>query len=468
MPTTTRKLLPLLLVLAACSGADDTLAPIAPETGTLSDAQVTPALVRVLASHGFSGRVNDVLEQRLGRPINTELADLGRLLFFDPVLGLNDDNSCAGCHAPQHGFGDSQSIAIGIGNNGIVGAGRTGPRNQRRSPQLLNAAFFPRLMWNSRFRAHSGNPFDNSSDFHFPDPEGTSLSHLPHLLQAQAFIPPTERVEMAGFDFVGDNTTIRAEVARRVGQVADYARRLGGVFPEVRTGGVRYEHIGRAIAEFTFTLRFANAPIDQFARGSAGAMTLAQQRGALLFFGKAGCVRCHAVSGQSNEMFSDFEEHVVAVPQVAPLVSNVGFDGPGGNEDFGLEQMTGNPADRYAFRTSPLRNVALQSSFGHNGAYTRLADMVRHHLDAAASLAGYSPAAAGVAADLQGPMAPGAPLLSRLDARLRTPVRLTEEEFAQLVDFVGNGLLDPAARAGQLRRLIPAVLPSGKPVHQFQ
>ena len=45
-------------------------------------------------------------------------------------------------------------------------------------------------------------------------------------------------------------------------------------------------------------------------------------------------MRCHAVGGRSNEMFSDFREHVIAVPQVMPEVSNVSFDGPGANEDF--------------------------------------------------------------------------------------------------------------------------------------
>ena len=57
------------------------------------------------------------------------------------------------------------------------------------------------------------------------------------------------------------------------------------------------------------------------------------------------------------------------------------FDGPGEDEDFGLEQVTGDPADRYKFRTSPLRNVALQPAFFHNGAFTRLEDAIRHHLD---------------------------------------------------------------------------------------
>src|SRR4029079_14277506 len=104
-----------------------------------------------------------------------------------------------------------QSVAIGIDNNGVVGPGRTGPRNQRRSPMVINAVFYPTLMWNSRFNARSGNPFDNGPGFVFPDPEALSLSYQPHLLTAQAFIPPTERVEVAGFAFPGGNDDLRNE-----------------------------------------------------------------------------------------------------------------------------------------------------------------------------------------------------------------------------------------------------------------
>jgi cytochrome c peroxidase len=231
---------------------------------------------------------------------------------------------------------------------------------------------------------------------------------------------------------------------------------------------VTYEHIGHAIGEFTFSLNFANAPIDQYARGNRAAMTASQKRGALLFFGKAGCVDCHAVSGQSNEMFSDFREHVIGVPQIFPAQSNVSWDGPGGNEDFGLAQVTGNAYDRYAFRTSPIRNVSLQATFMHNGAYTRLEDAIRHHLDAATWATSYTPAAAGVAADLRGPMGPIDPVLERLDFRLRQPIDLTGAEFSQLVDFVKVGLTDPAATPSRLKALIPSSLPSGRAVHTFR
>jgi cytochrome c peroxidase len=427
------------------------------------------ALSAALARHGFTGTVEQTLEARLGRRINHQLAETGRLLFFDTVTGLNGDNNCSGCHAPTAGFGDTQSIAIGIDSNGLVGPGRAGPRNQRRAPMVVNNAFFPALMWNSRFASLSGDPFDNSQGFAFPEPEALGLSYLPHLLTAQAFIPPTERVEVAGFHFPGDSFAIRDEVIRRINEVPGYRARFGRTFASVRDGGpITFDMFGLAIAEFEFTLVFADAPIDRYARGQKHALTRDQKRGALLFFGAARCVECHAVSGGSNEMFSDFAQHVIGVPQIAPVSSNVVFDGPGEDEDFGLEQVTGNPADRYAFRTSPLRNAAVQPTFFHNGAFTRLEDAVRHHLDVFTSMREYSPAAAGVALDLAQRLGPIEPVLARVDPILAAPIRLTDEEFRQLVDFVRHGLLDRRATPAALRRLIPKSVPSGFPVLTFE
>jgi cytochrome c peroxidase len=432
-----------------------------------SDGDLDAELASVLDEEGFTGRIGRALEDRLGRRLDARLADLGRLLWFDTITGLNDDNACAGCHSPLRGFGDTQSIAIGIDNNGIVGADRTGPRNQRRSPMVLNAAFFPALMWNSRFKALSGDPFDNRHGFQFPAPEGLSLSYLPHLLDAQAFIPPTERVEVAGFSFPGDNSAIRGEVLRRLNDVEEYRRLFAQSFPQVRRGApITFDMFGRAIAEFEFTLVFADAPIDRFARGDRRAMTAAQKRGALLFFGTAGCVKCHAVAGRSNEMFSDFEPHVIAVPQIVPDVTNMAFDGAGANEDFGLEQITQNPADRYAFRTSPLRNVALQPTFCHNGAFVTLEAAIRHHLDVRASVEAYTPEA--LDEDLQGPTGPMDDVLARVDVRLEEPTELSEAEFDDLLAFVRGGLLDERAAPGRLRHLIPSHVPSGRPVLTFQ
>jgi len=469
------KVIIVLLVIAACGVMMSAPSQnVKAQSGSTNEGNnereiLNGQLTSVLRTLGFTGRIQSELVRRLGRPIDSRLADLGRITFHDSLLGLNNDNSCAGCHAAPVGFGDTQSIAIGVENNNIVGPERAGPRNQRRAPMLLNNAFYPTLMLNSRFASLSGDPFDNSAGFQFPAPEGLSLSFLPHLLTAQAFIPPTERPEMAGFGphVPTTNDGIRAAVVDRLNANTEYRQLFANIFSAVSTGGpITYEMLARAIAEFEFTLTFSDAPIDMFARGNQSAMSDSQKRGALLFFGRAGCVQCHAVSGDSNEQFSDFRQHVIGVPQLFPNFGNVLFDGPNANEDFGLEQVTGNPADRYAFRTSPLRNVKLQPTFFHNGAYTKLEDALRFHIDAIRSARQYNRAQAGVDSDLR--VGPIEPVLQRIDPLLATPVTLTNDEFEWLRDFVRDGLYDPRATRDRLRALIPNRLPSGRPLHIFQ
>jgi cytochrome c peroxidase len=429
---------------------------------------------------------------------------LGRLLWFDTAGGLHSDNTCGGCHSPANGFGDSQSIAIGVQNNNIVGPNRSGPRNQRRTPTAANTAFYPALMWNGRFFAPSGDPFDNSQGYTFPLPEGTTEfppDHplINHLLIAQAHIPPTELVEVAGFtgtagsiapefdqfdDGLGSpvpppdstgfrNEPIRQAVLGRLNSSAEYRRLFGELFPSVAAGGpIDFIMFSQAIAEFEFTLTFANAPIDRFARGDMKAMTVPQKKGALVFFGKGKCVQCHAVAGPANEMFSDFKNYVIGVPQVAPFFGvgqgNMIFDGPGKDEDFGLEQITANSADRYKFRASPLRNAALQPAFFHNGSFTRLADAIRHHLDVFSSARSYNPVSAGLDRDLTYRLGPIEPVLGRVHPLLTTPIDLRPEEFHNLVAFVRDGLLDERATKQNLCRLVPNRVPSGFPTMRFE
>jgi cytochrome c peroxidase len=434
-----------------------------------AQANIDQQLTTLLAQNGFTGTIESKLEQRLGRKIDQKLAALGGLAFHDKLLALHNDNACAGCHAANLGVGDSQSIAIGVDNNNIVGPNRTGPRNQRRAPMVLNNAFYTALMWNGRFSANSGDPFNNSGGFTFPPPEGNSLSGFKHLLIAQAFIPPTERPEMAGFGahVPGTNDGIRAAVVARLNANLEYRQEFAKIFPGVNNGGgITYDMLAKAIAEFEFTLTFADAPIDQYARGQKNALTSSQKQGALLFFGSAGCVQCHAVKGKSNEMFSDFKSHVAGVPQICPDVTNVAFDGPNGDEDFGLEQITGNSADRYKFRSSPLRNLKLQPTFFHNGAFTRLGDAIRFHINTIESARRYSPIEAGCDADLR--LAPVEPVLARLDSRLVNKINLSQTQFLTLLDFVENGLQDKQATFDKLAKLIPKRVPSGMSVHIFE
>jgi cytochrome c peroxidase len=488
--------MPALVAIALCLAATGAAQTAAPRQRVVP-VSLDVRLARSLARAGFTGRIEETLETRLGRPVDPELASLGRDLFFDKVLGLHGDNACAGCHSPTNGFGDTQSIAIGIQNNNLVGPGRSGPRNQRRTPMVINNAFFPKLMWNGRFRSPTGDPFDNSQGFLFPPPESDtkflpSDDEIRQLLVAQAHIPPTEQTEVAGFTGAGGpfddglgtavpppdasgfrNEPIREAVLLAVNAVPGYRDAFARKYVAVAQGGrIDFRMVGQAIAEFEFSLTFASAPIDRFARGERSAMTDGQKRGALLFFGRGGCVKCHAVAGQANEMFSDFEMHAAGVPQLAPVygvgTGNTAFAGPNGDEDFGLEDITGDAADRYKFRTSPLRNLALQPAFFHDGAFVRLEDAVRFHLNAAGSIDSYDPMAAGVAPDLCVRVGPREPLEHAVAPLLRQPVRLTDAEFADLVEFLRDGLLDDRARPENLRGLIPERVPSGMGMLEFQ
>ena len=467
---------------------------------------------------GFTGNIEQEFKRRLkdslGRPIDPQLAELGRLLWFDNLHSLGRDNTCGGCHSPTNGMGDSQPMAIGVLSNGLVGPNRSGPRNQRRSPTVINTALFPALMWNARFNALSVDPFDGSQGFGFPLPEGdpsdpthptprfsaeqNALNDVRHLLQAQAHIPPTELIEVGGFKDAClqpdlalqcaagfnhgpglsvpdvDDSGFRNEPVRQAALAAlnatpEYRKLFGKVFKDVRQGApINFFHFGQAIAEFEFTLVFANAPIDRFARGQKNAMTDSEKRGALLFFGKAGCVSCHRVDGSSNEMFSDFQNHVAGVPQVFPTfgldTGNFPFSGPAGDEDFGREERSGDSGDRYKFRTAPLRNLAVSPGFFHNGAFTTLDGAIRFHL--AATEYDYNAEEEGVPADLQ-QLGPPIPHLL-IEPRLATPVNLSEAEIRDLVQFVRTGLLDERVLKSNLCGMVPKRVPSGLPILTFE
>ena len=142
--------------LVYLSSVISTVAASRPPAGADLDGDLAAAL----SAAGFTGTIEQTyparLEATLGRPIDGRLAELGRLLWFDTLHSLHADNTCGGCHSPTNGFGDSQPMAIGVQNNGVVGPGRTGPRNQRRCQAIRSttprdSAFrFPRTTRGSR------------------------------------------------------------------------------------------------------------------------------------------------------------------------------------------------------------------------------------------------------------------------------------------------------------------------------
>ena len=448
---------------------------------------------------GSPGRIESTLEKRLGRPVDPELATLGRDLFFDKILGLHGDNACAGCHSPTNGFGDTQSIAIGIQNNNLVGPGRTGPRNQRRTPMVINNAFFPKLMWNGRFRSPSGDPFDNSQGFVFPPPESTtkflpSDEEIRQLLVAQAHIPPTEQTEVAGLHGRGRSVRRRprhagpaagrerlpqradppggpregqrrARVPRRVrAQVPRRGPGRAGRLQDVRPGDRGVRVLADLRGRPDRPLRARRPGGDDATRRSAGrSSSSAAPAASGATPSRVRRTRCSATSRCTRRACRRSRR------SSAPGRATSRSPAPAADEDFGLEDITADAADRYKFRTSPLRNLALQPAFFHDGAFTRLEDAVRYHLDAAGAIGTYDPARRRTRAG---------PVRARRAARRRcsrgstrccaSRSSLSDEQVADLVAFLREGLLDDRARPENLRALIPASVPSGLPMLEFE
>ena len=129
--TNLRHFLPLSLAALAMAGCSDFATDRVTGVESISAAgapagHVDAELRGLLAGHGFTGRIASTLESRLGRPIDRQLANVGRLLWFDPIQGINDDNACAGCHS-----GAAFSAMIAAGQNFTeVESGDANPTHQ--------------------------------------------------------------------------------------------------------------------------------------------------------------------------------------------------------------------------------------------------------------------------------------------------------------------------------------------------
>ena len=211
---------------------------------------------------------------------------------------------------------------------------------------------------------------------------------------------------------------------RRLNDMPEYRAAVCQILSRGARGGAHhFDMFGPAIAEFEFTLIFADAPIDRFARGHKNALTDAQKQGALALL-RRGAMR--AVPRGVRRVERDVQRlprprDRRAADRAAGRQSVVRR----GRAERRLRAGAGHRQldDRYKFRTSPMRNVALQPTFFHNGAFTRLEDAVRHHLDVFTSAWNYDPVVAGVDSDLTAPMGPIAPVLERIHPS--SPRRLT-------------------------------------------
>ena len=399
-------------------------------------------------------------------------AALGAQLFFDKILSGNLNIACATCHHALTDTGDGLSLPVGEGGRGLgvtrdtgVGADAVHERVPRNAPPVFNlgAREFTTLFHDGRVQVDPTQPSG------FRSPAGDALPPgLDNVLAVQAMFPVTSGTEMAGQPgenpvadaaASGDLAGVWAQIAERLQNVSGYVEQFVAVFDDVSAAeDITYVHVANAIAAFeAANWRADNSPFDRFLRGEKGALSPQARRGMRVFYSprKGNCASCHSGTFQTNHGFA-----AIAAPQIGPGKGD-GFQGRG---DFGRERVTMNAADRYRFRVPTLRNVALTAPYGHAGAFDTLEAVVRHHLNTIASLESYDPGQAVLPSreDLDALdfviMNDDAAVAGIAAANELAPVRLTEREIRQLIEFL-HALTDPSSI--DLRGDVPPSLPSG-------
>ncbi|MEM8629950.1 MAG: cytochrome c peroxidase [Pseudomonadota bacterium] len=314
-------------------------------------------------------------------------ARIGQLLFYDKILSGNRNISCGTCHHHDFGSGDGVSLGIGEGGEGLgpdrtpgTGADRIAKRVPRHAPALWNLGHkdVEVLFHDGRLSISDlyGNGFNSPAEEWLP--EG-----LETILAAQAVFPMTAAFEMAGNKGENDvagavNDRIDAAwpiIAQRVRTLPEYGALFVEAFDTVdRPEDVTIVEIANALAAF-MGREWANhdSPFDAYIAGDKTALSPLQMHGMELFYGAAGCADCH-----SGPLFTDHQFHAIGLPAFGPGRTRR-FDPYA--RDVGRMGESDDLADAYRFRTLPLRNVALTAPYGHNGAYSALSGMIRHHLD---------------------------------------------------------------------------------------
>ncbi|HEX4947887.1 MAG TPA: parallel beta-helix domain-containing protein [Blastocatellia bacterium] len=250
--------------------------------------------------------------------------ELGRLLFFDPLLSGANDVSCATCHHPDLGFSDGRRLSMGKGGKGL-GAERIGGDVIRRgAPTVWNATFNHKQFWDGRADT----------------------------LEDQAKGPITNEHEM---------NEKEEDLLKELKGIPEYVQKFDAVFNTKDGAGVTFDNVAKAIATFERTLTANNSPFDKFVAGDHGALTAAQKRGFNLFRSdKTRCFECHGMPTFANRDFK-----IIGVPELE-----------GQAKDFGRFDVTNGEGNKFAFKVPTLRNVVLNAPYMHNGRFATLDEVI--------------------------------------------------------------------------------------------
>lgn len=255
-----------------------------------------------------------------------EEVNLGRRLYYDPVLSVDNTVSCATCHSPETGFADPDPVSHGIQQ-------KTGTRN---SPTVLNSAYFETQFWDGRAPS----------------------------LEKQAEGPVENAVEM-GHTLKGVEQKLNANASYR----AEFEKVFG-------PGPITFEMVEKAIANFERAVVAGNSPFDRwYYGGDQKAVSASVKRGFDVFRDakKGNCAACHTV-GEKYALFTDNQFHNIGVG-----ASEDQF------KDNGRFDVTKNPADRGAFKTPSLRNIAQTAPYFHDGSRKDLKQVMDYYIGGANS-----------------------------------------------------------------------------------
>lgn len=399
--------------------------------------------------------------------------ELGWHLFYDPILSGNRSVACATCHHPDLGTSDGVSLGLGDGATGLGLERKIDARNppEKRIPRNAPA------LWNlgaTEFTVffHDGRLEDDPTrPSGIRTPLGSEMEMgFRNALSAQAMFPVLSGDEMAGHYSEND-----VSQAVRLGQLTGpggawdiLAKRIEAI-PAYRAAfddaigaeePIKFHHIANALAAFiAFEWRADNSAFDAYLRDGTPLDETAAA-GMELFYGKAQCGSCHSGQFQTDHGF-----HAIALPQIGPGKA-APFERH--NRDVGRGRVTGETDDFYRFRTPSLRNITQTAPYGHNGAYTSLEAMVRHHLDPVTSLNTYAEAHATYSdgkfdTDFK-VMANTSEVIEIAAANELPPIDLTDQEVAHILAFL-ESLTDYDAIQGRLG--VPDAVPSGLPIDQL-
>jgi cytochrome c peroxidase len=397
---------------------------------------------------------------------------LGQALFFDPVVSGPRDVACATCHLLRYGTSDGLAKSIGVHGVGL------GPKRRLAKPERQHRRHSLSL-WNRDNNATKALFWDgrvevlDSQRRIFRSPLGEELPKgLQNALAVQSLFPLVAVEEMLGDpddkssanlpnghaglpnDLVKNDPTISDASRMKETHLLLMTRLLGGssatewqqqyreLFRAAYPSRDRFTIVdfGNAVAHFE-EMAFATreSAWDHYLSGQSGALNEDAKRGALLFYGKARCAVCH-----NGPLLSDFRYHSIGVFDESPRRA----DTP---EDFGRWEATHDEADRYKFRTPPLRNVTKTSPYFHNGSEPSLRGAIIRHLDPLDKANKYNP---------DGSFALSLKQINAVSQVLLSRIELSEKEIDALIAFLTSLDYEPK----DVDIFVPKNVPSGLPV----